>query len=1208
MVKKYIASTNMREARPRSKRLRQLGAQLVESGTVTGTRTSAGTGGGSSDGHSHSNLKTLEEISTDDDRYVWLDKAESDGEGGGYVRRKGKAKAGYADESGKLAADSPSWDEIDRRDTETLEAAKDYTDQEALSKKHDDTAEGVLTLKERLRLEKGLSTPEYDTAGNEDNLLGHGFELVKKGNGRTRLEVDELLVRMKAYFAKLEIRELSYVGGNYLFSAAGSRLDRVVWLDGNGNELEPTSGNAGRVATYRCYWKQDDGETSTMNYWVEGDQARCETFNIEEGEHTGASNKWYWRLVTGCGKDYVDLSGTDCADGSDVPEAGDSIVQLGHRGESERRKGCIMIDVESDNSPAIYEYSGIENYSLGDPTLMLSPRRNVIYGEFHSVVEGETDNHESIDDQIKSLLESLRAIEQQRDERMQIWYGTGEPLPSTDHPDGDANSPSKDWADDDERGLHEQDIYYDLAKEATSAGGRAWRWRKQSNGSYLWEPLTDTDTLAALEKIRDVAGDGELTGGAEKGRVLVDWLRAVDEYRKYMALTVTYGTASAGEAYDSAFRALGALLNGGSPLEITADSVATPLWLQDIGTSTKVSDPQRYRSAWQQYYSALGSVVKALQEKSKEAGDAAMAEAVAKVAVIVSDDVPEAGTYKTGDLWIQPGNGNNVMLCTADPAQGDASDWEDLSDLTAKTDSRRQLAVLVEKVYVALGSSLTGKPKNGWVSVWLDGDGTGAQAGDLWLAGGQVQQKGEDGVWSTLDNEPLVRVMLVVKEQTGAARIRIYNQTPTDSHRESFDMIAMEVSYKDRRSETTLKGGLEIRLWNGRAWEVLEESVRGVMENLGDCIRLVVFGSNDGNIESSGLMLKTDFGEMFSQSVNEKGVITEAKIGTYTKDFVSEEGVREIVSGVRISADKIDFEGKEYNVDAEKVDFKGKTVINGKFEVSDDGDVTMSNATVKGNLYTPYYEITDANIDEVSEYTYDSQLGIYIRKLNLEKTGLNIQIMLSTSNTTYLSLPGDTAYTGAEANIVNLAGGKVALLNISRVFGNGSYELYHPMLTTGQKIKLKSLSVNGVNGWYPDTVTDMVLPFSPSVLAYGRVTVSYVDSNWSVELTMLYTAYPGEFSVTREGTGQYKINFPSSWNGRFSLAEALVMVCGLGTCYLGTSEGNRYCKATLLQQTLNFFRVGTSDDDSANDGHFSFMIMSASRLQAWQRMGGSHNG
>lgn len=55
-----------------------------------------------------------------------------------------------------------------------------------------------------------------------------GFAAYRKDSGKSYAEVDELLVRVKAVFNELEIRKLSYAGGNIELSAAGSTIYKVV--------------------------------------------------------------------------------------------------------------------------------------------------------------------------------------------------------------------------------------------------------------------------------------------------------------------------------------------------------------------------------------------------------------------------------------------------------------------------------------------------------------------------------------------------------------------------------------------------------------------------------------------------------------------------------------------------------------------------------------------------------------------------------------------------------------------------------------------------------------------------------------------------------------------------------------------------------------------------------------------------------------------
>ena len=546
------------------------------------------------------------------------------------------------------------------------------SDRQYARKNRNDQISSLWTFKNRRGMRNGLQTEDYGENGsNEDNLFGKGFELITKPDGlggyKSRLEVDELFVRIKAFFAKLEIREISYVGGNYCFSAAGSKIYYVDWIDANGNVINKNTGSIANCAKFRCYLYSDDGTTATINKWAADDQAMCRTFNIDEGVHQNVSNKYYWRRVVGIGRgyipsqvpaehqyedgdeiideqvstpkqyQYVDISMADCAAASDYPEAEDTIVQFGNWSNSSRQ-GVIYLQVEGANSPAIMEYSGVgangNHFVLPDPTLLLSPTKNIIYGEFHSVTDGggTTGEGDSIDDQLQALIDALNDIKNQADKKMEMWFGAYAPLPTLTNLN-QSNYPASEWTTDALKALHAQDLFYDTIKEPASQRGRAWRWIAADDGEgnviYYWEDVTDQDTIDALEKIADVASDGKLTGGAEKTRVFIDWQKAVQEYLKYKEQATDYGITTEKTAYVDAFKALGKLLNNGDDL-ITSDSattVNTPAWLVDLGTETVIPSPTDYRTKWNNYYTTLAALLKAIAMKAKELADAAQADA-----------------------------------------------------------------------------------------------------------------------------------------------------------------------------------------------------------------------------------------------------------------------------------------------------------------------------------------------------------------------------------------------------------------------------------------------------------------------------------------------------------------------------------------------------------------------------------------------------
>lgn len=213
----------------------------------------------------------------------------------------------------------------------------------------------------------GLFSDYIQSMNFSSGALGEGFVIkVDSKTGKSYIEVDELFVRIKAMFSELEIKKLSYAGGNYMFTAAGMKCGTV-------EEHEDF---------WRCYLLVDDGETAIENPFKEGDQVRFQDFNIKPGVYENVSNRYYWRLCVGVGEDYIDLSKTDCDANSDIPQEGDSLVQLGNRTDK-KRQNAITLSVYGDDAPSIHQYAGINSYSLaGKEVTVISPQGNKFMGDF----------------------------------------------------------------------------------------------------------------------------------------------------------------------------------------------------------------------------------------------------------------------------------------------------------------------------------------------------------------------------------------------------------------------------------------------------------------------------------------------------------------------------------------------------------------------------------------------------------------------------------------------------------------------------------------------------------------------------------------------------------------------------------------------------------------------------------------------------------
>lgn len=255
-------------------------------------------------------------------------------------------------------------------------------DNRFLRKDTPDTAQQLITFLEGIALTGGKGIDAEGRAKLLDVMLKTlqsfdfdkttetGFGITRRKDGKYQLSITDLIVWGKAVFNELEIRKLSYVGGNMIFSACGSKIQRVEEL----------------ADAYRCYFYMDDGTTATTNLWEDGDQARCQTFNIASGKYEGVSNKQYWRKVTQVGTDFIDLSKTDCAENSDAPEAGDTIVQMGNRQKTDRMS-LIMIVVVGDEAPAVMWYDGVNSYTLDKRrTAIISPRQVVFSTKLYKVM------------------------------------------------------------------------------------------------------------------------------------------------------------------------------------------------------------------------------------------------------------------------------------------------------------------------------------------------------------------------------------------------------------------------------------------------------------------------------------------------------------------------------------------------------------------------------------------------------------------------------------------------------------------------------------------------------------------------------------------------------------------------------------------------------------------------------------------------------
>lgn len=282
---------------------------------------------------------------------------------------------------------------------------------EFVSRLLDNTAKGTITWEKVQKFLQGFrigNSNAYgiDANGNVtinllnsadyDDATQSGFGFYRRKDGKIGLNVTDISVWGKAYFNNLTIRELTYVGGNLVFSPSAGKIF----------EVREITDAQGEVTGWKCYLLADDGTTATTNMFEVDDQVRCETFNIKAGVYENVSNKFYWRKITDVSTDneeirdsnnnilydgkkfsWIVISASDKAEGSDNPAAGDTIVLMGNRTNT-NRMSFVVKETYGDNAPREVGYTNVHSYTLGNDNLVyeISPKKVRFYSQYFEIV------------------------------------------------------------------------------------------------------------------------------------------------------------------------------------------------------------------------------------------------------------------------------------------------------------------------------------------------------------------------------------------------------------------------------------------------------------------------------------------------------------------------------------------------------------------------------------------------------------------------------------------------------------------------------------------------------------------------------------------------------------------------------------------------------------------------------------------------------
>lgn len=245
----------------------------------------------------------------------------------------------------------------------------------------------------------GIVTADgFKTKDFEKGFVGAG---IYKDETGAVAEVDYLNVRKKATFKEVEIQETKHIGGKLELTAAECKCEVVEYL----------KDKEGNIVAFKVYFRRYSGENELItNKWQVGDQARCDTFNLEQNKDGSQGNRYYWRLVTEVGtggyaldnksmaeyhwivlsnkkSETITLNGntienTDGFDeGSSHPLSGDSIIQLGNRFGTDGRDSAIELAGAGTDSPYIRQYEDITDFVLPSPDTQIKPGNNLFTGK-----------------------------------------------------------------------------------------------------------------------------------------------------------------------------------------------------------------------------------------------------------------------------------------------------------------------------------------------------------------------------------------------------------------------------------------------------------------------------------------------------------------------------------------------------------------------------------------------------------------------------------------------------------------------------------------------------------------------------------------------------------------------------------------------------------------------------------------------------------
>ena len=244
-----------------------------------------------------------------------------------------------------------SWENTPASDFNLFSAKRSR--KEFLNKRENDTAQGLITFEQGLRLggfRSGATGGEIDAAGNAellsvvvrsllrspsfvDGLLGSGWQLEMDADSISHLAVDRLTVRQTMRVLELLVEKVRSVGGELVVSAADGKVSGVD-MDAAGQHY---------LLTFEMGCP-----------FAAGDLVRCKV----EG---GAASKSYWVEIASVEGGVARVAASEFGDA--LPAVGDECVLMGSTSDPQRQ-GLILISATDDGQPRIDVMNSVSGKTL----------------------------------------------------------------------------------------------------------------------------------------------------------------------------------------------------------------------------------------------------------------------------------------------------------------------------------------------------------------------------------------------------------------------------------------------------------------------------------------------------------------------------------------------------------------------------------------------------------------------------------------------------------------------------------------------------------------------------------------------------------------------------------------------------------------------------------------------------------------------------